>query len=240
MLEILVGSIFWYLYSFNYGLSVLCLLKLLLSKSIKMGLFFFTNLIANIFFGTNYLIFAKIYLLLAGTIFMYENIFLILNINLEEVKEKVKVKEFSKIFNYRKKIQELVEFVNFIILFPFYILYDNLNYYFNLNKYTKQYELFSANKLSIPEMPDLNDFENCSDEELDKMLNNMFNPDKFFELTNNMRENIGKKPLTKNQIDNQMNNLGPLFGMFNNSMTEINTLMKDFTDNKHIISKKNI
>ncbi len=238
MLEILIGSIFWYLYNFNFGLSVFCLLKSLLSKSIKISLFFFINLATNILFGTSYLIFAKIYLLLVGTIFMYENLFLMLDINPEKVQEKVK--EFSKISNYGKKVQEFLEFINFIISVPFYIIYDNLNYYFNLDKYTKQYELLSSNKLGFPDMSDLNELDNYSDDDLDKMLTNMFNPDKFLELTNNMRENIGKKPLTNNQVNEQMNNLGPLFSMFGNSMNDFNSIMKDFTDNKHILSKKNI
>ncbi len=240
MLEIFVGFIFWYLYNFNFGLSVFCLLKSLLSKSIKTSLFFFINLMANIFMGTSYLVFGKIYLLLIGAIFMYENLFLMLNINLEEVKEKVKVQELSKITKYGKKVQEFLEFINFILSIPFYIIYDNLNYFFNLDKYVKQYELLSSDNLSIPDMPNFNDLDNCTDEELDKVFNNMFNPNKFLELTNNMRENIGKKPLSKGQIDEQMNNLGPLFSMFGNSMNDFNSLMKDFNDNKHIISKKNI
>ena len=73
--------------------------------------------------------------------------------------------EFNKIFNYGKKVQEFLEFINFIISVPFYIIYDNLNYYFNLDKYTKQYELLSSNKLELPCMSELNELDNYSDDD---------------------------------------------------------------------------
>lgn len=239
MLELLVGTLLWYITDFNTGLSTMLILKTLFSNNIKTSLFLFINFLTLVFLGPSYIIFAKTYLLLMLGIFLYDKAFALLEIPDTEI-NKFKQKLLSdnrslKVNVIYNKVKSYYDFLNLLVSIPIGIVYDNLNYYFNFDKYknNKYYEkleqMKNPEKLQVGNLPSLEKLNDCTDEELDTILSDMLNQNKFLEMTNGMRNNIGKKPLTKDDIDNNMNmmGMGSLFEMFNNSLKDLNNMIKE-------------
>ena len=239
MLEFILGSLLWYFTDFNTGLSVILTLKTLFSNNIKTSLFLFINLLTLLFLGPSYIIFAKTYLLLILGIFLYDKVFALLEIpdnELNNFKQKLISDKISeKVTIVYNKTKSYYDFFNLLVSIPVAFVYDNLNYYFNLDKYknNKYYEKLeqfkNPEKLQVGNFPSIKELDKCSDQELDSMLSDMLNPNKFLEMTNGMRNNIGKKPLTKDDIDNKMNlmGMGSLFEMFNNSLKDLNKMIEE-------------
>jgi hypothetical protein len=120
---------------------------------------------------------------------------------------------------YYKKLKESYSLMNDI---------KNFDKMENFDKLEKEF------KINMPKLPDMsaleNSFNNCSDDELDELLDEMLNPKKIMNMTNNMRETIGKKPLSQDEYKNKINNLENLFGMFNNSFEEFGNITKILKD----------
>ena len=136
--------------------------------------------------------------------------FYILYDNLSALFQEVGITKIIQDNKYYKKIKESYSIVNEIKNFD---KIDNISNIGNFEEFKK----------NMPKLPNISDFSKLEDEELEDLLDEMLNPNKFLNMTNNMRENIGKKPLTQNDLKNKMDNFENLFGMF-----DINKMLKDF------------
>jgi hypothetical protein len=248
MLEFIISSLITYFFGLKNGITSFVLLKSLFNNNYKLSLFWLINLFTYMFLGPSYILFAKIYLVVSGLIFLHKQI----NIN-EHIQE--------TILNKLKKVKEIYNFINLVLSIPFYIIYDNANYLLINsglkkklidNEYYKKCQEnlqivsdiknmndtkfnFSDMKFpEFPEIPDINKLVDYKDEELEKMLDDMLNPNKFLNMTNEMRKNIGKTPLNENDMINKISNFESLFGMFNTSggFNDITNSLKDFNSDK--------
>ena len=246
MLEFIISSIISYFFGIQNGITIFILLKALFNKSYKLSLFWFINFFTYLFLGSSYIIFAKFYLIITGLVFFHQQF------GLEEYFEKINV--FKKL----EKVKDIYNFINLLFSIPFYVLYDNVNYLVtNIgikttiqdNQYYKKYQenlqlvsdfqnmsdsKFNLPDMKFPEMPDIEKLADYPDEELEKMLDDMLNPNKFLNITNEMRKNIGKAPLNENDMINKISNFESLFEMFNTSpgLNNITNSLKDFDKEK--------
>jgi hypothetical protein len=217
MLEIILGCIFGY-YNLSFGLSIFLMLKAFLAKSIKISMLLLTNLLTNIFLGPSYIVYSKIYILLICGIFFYDQFF------------QFKINNTKPI----EKIKEFYNFINYIISIPFYIIYENINYYFKIEElknhkyFSKIYEQYDMmNNMISPNALNMSD-----NMEMENMMETMFNMDMFMDMANGMRENIGKKPLTKKDANVKMIDNDQFNNMFS-SISDFNKLFKEMEHNEN-------
>ncbi len=238
--ELLISTILWYYYNFNCGFTTYILLKTLFNGNYKTSLFLLLNLFIYWSIGYSYLIFFKFYLLAIIAIFLHDKIMMFLEINIQNIFN------FQKYNLYFSKINIFYNFVSILFSLPFYVLLENINYLFDFskikkiildNKYYKiinnKYDLINNNYYDLPNISEL---ENYNDDELDNILTNMLNPNNFMNMVNNKRQDMGKNKLNQKEIQNKLQDMGPLFNMFGNSFGDLNNMIKQL-ENTHKMSK---
>ena len=232
IIEIITSIATGYIFNYDIGIITFFTLKSIFSNNYKISLFMLLNLFVYLFFGLSYILFTKLYLLAIISIFFYDNI----------IKNK-KNNNISKLKSIYSKIIDFYNLVNIMLSLPIYIIYDNINYLLEhygyrqkilnnrlVNKFNKKYILMT--NLSNSEMSNFdnfNNFDNCENKEFDKLLNVMVNPDKFFDMANDMRESIGKKRLTNMRFSKLMENNNNNVNNVNiNNVDEVNSFFKMF------------
>jgi len=244
MLEFIISFMTSYFFGFNNGIMSFIFLKSILNNNFKLSIFWFINLLTYFFIGPSYILFAKIYLAITGLLLLNNFQF-----NFD-----------APIFLKMQKVKEIFNFINILVSLPFYLIFDNINYILietgiknkitnNIiyKKYEENLDLipkldsgFDFKNMKMPEMPKIPDIEKMmdySDEELESMLDDMLNPNKFLNMTNDMRKNIGKSELSEKEMIDKINNFQNIFSMFGapiSEMNEISDILKDFDKGKKI------
>lgn len=213
-LELLISTIIYNLYDFNFAIQTFVISRALLSNSLKQSLLLISNLLIYLYFGFKYVAFAKLYLVTMVILYFHEQLYyLITNKKLE-----------FNIIPIKEKIREWCVAINALIALPFYILYDNINSYFNLDKYLDK---FKNNYLTNTNDIITNAFDTGNNQELDNLLADMLNPDKMLDMANNMRNTVGKEKLSMEEINTKMTNFSPLMEMLNKSLMDLDSMMKN-------------
>lgn len=127
---------------------------------------------------------------------------------------------------YYKKVKESYSLINEIKNLD---KMDKLHEVGNMGNFEEFEKEFKKNMPKMPDLSDIDKLNKYSDEELEDLLDEMLNPNKFLNMTNNMRENIGKKALTQNEFKNKMDNFENLFGMF-----DITNMLKNFENEEKL------
>ena len=250
ILELLISISIGYFFNYNYGISTFLILKGLFSNNYKMSLFMLMNFLIYSFLGPSYIIFAKFYLMSIVGIFFYDKIYNLLN-DKENNNDNDENNKSSLLNTFYNKFLDFYSFINLLISIPFYILYDNLYNILNKLGYTQVFmennlvkkvnknldiydkiSSYDKNKFNLLDFEDINKLdklENYEDDELDALLTNMLNPKSFIDMANEMRETMGKKKLTENELDDKMKEFSPFLEMFG---SPLDNFIKDNKINK--------
>ena len=109
-----------------------------------------------------------------------------------------------------------------------------MNYYFKIEElknhkyFSKIYEQYDMmNNMISPSALNMSD-----NMEMENMMETMFNMDMFMDMANGMRENIGKKPLTKKDANVKMIDNDQFNNMFS-SISDFNKLFKEMEHNEN-------
>jgi hypothetical protein len=219
MLEILTAILFGYFIDINIGILIGSFINLIFNENTYKSLFMIFNIFIYLLFGWQYIVFIKLYIIISLLIFLQGDIFL----------------RSIKLNFIRNKLKDYYDFGSNLIFVPLSIIYDNILHVINLsgildiivkNKYYVKYTNLKKkifNNLFFNSDEFLND-------NFDETFDNIFNENKFIDMTNNMRTTIGKNPITLDEINTKINNLNldPLMIMLNKSFDDYTNALKKY------------